>query len=103
MGLYWVPGHAEVQGNEIVNELARGSSALKLVGPEPALGVSRQDMRRRIRHWSVFGFGGEVLVIPKDRLENSFRDPVWVPRLCFCPLTGHNPGLLLAFLLDIIP
>jgi hypothetical protein len=27
--------------------------------------------------------------------------PVWVPRLGFCPLTGHNPGLLLAFLLDI--
>jgi hypothetical protein len=29
-------------------------------------------------------------------------DPVWVPRLGFCPLTGHNPGLL-AFSLDIIP
>ena len=25
-----------------------------------------------------------------------------MPGLGFCPLTGHNPGLLLAFLLDII-
>jgi hypothetical protein len=51
--VYWVPGHAGVRGNEIANELARGGSALKFVGPEPALGVSRQDIRRRIRHWLV--------------------------------------------------
>jgi hypothetical protein len=25
--------------------------------------------------------------IYKDRLESSFQDPVWVPRLGFCPLT----------------
>ena len=49
MGLYWVPGHAGVRGNEIADELARDGSALKFVGPEPALGVSRQDIRRRIR------------------------------------------------------
>jgi ribonuclease HI len=41
VGLYWVPGHAGVQGNEIVNELARGGSVLGFLGPEPALGVSR--------------------------------------------------------------
>jgi hypothetical protein len=50
MGLYWVPGHAGVRGNEIADELARDGSVLKFVGPEPALGVSRQDIRRRIRH-----------------------------------------------------
>jgi len=48
--LYGVPKHAEVWGNEIANKLIRGSSALKFVGPEPALGASRQDIRR-IRHW----------------------------------------------------
>jgi hypothetical protein len=53
MGLYWVPGHAVVRGNEIADELARDGSAVKFVGPEPALGVSRQDIRRRIRRWSV--------------------------------------------------
>ena len=52
MGLYWVPGHAGVQGNEIANELTRGGSALKFVGPEPALGISKQDIRR-IRCWLV--------------------------------------------------
>jgi hypothetical protein len=54
--------------------------------------------------WLIsIGYGDEVLVTPKDRLVNSFRDPVWVPRLDFCPLTGHNPGQFLAFSLDIIP
>jgi len=49
------------------------------------------------------GYDGKVLVTPKDRLKNYFRDPVWVSSLGFCPLTGHNPGLLLAFSLEIIP
>jgi hypothetical protein len=53
VGLYWVPGHAGVRGNEIADELTRGGSVLECLGPEPALGVSRQDIRRRIRHWLV--------------------------------------------------
>jgi hypothetical protein len=36
-----------------LNELARGDSVLECVGPGPALGVSRQDIRRRIRCWLV--------------------------------------------------
>jgi hypothetical protein len=51
--LYWFPGYAWVRGNEIVDDLARDGSALKFLRPEPALGVSRQDIRRRIRRWSV--------------------------------------------------
>jgi len=53
VGLCWVSGHAGVRGNEIANELARGGSVLEFLGPEPALGVSRQDIRRRIRRWLV--------------------------------------------------
>jgi len=34
VGVYWVPGHAALRGNEITNELARDSSVLKFVGPE---------------------------------------------------------------------
>jgi len=37
----------------IANELARDGSVLKFVGSEPALGVCRQDIRRRIRHWLI--------------------------------------------------
>jgi len=44
VGLHRVSGHAGVRGNEIADQLARVGSILKFVGPEPALGVSRQDI-----------------------------------------------------------
>jgi len=46
VGLFWVPGHAGVRGNEIADGLARGGSALRFHGPEPALGVSRRDLQK---------------------------------------------------------
>jgi len=39
VGLYWIPGHARAQGNEIFDKLARDGSVQKFVGPEPLLGV----------------------------------------------------------------
>jgi hypothetical protein len=51
VGLYWVPGHARVQGNEIADKLARDGSVQRFVGPEPFLGVSRQNIRKKIKCW----------------------------------------------------
>ena len=51
VGLFWVPGHAGVRGNEIADELARDGSAQRFVGPEPVLGVCRQKIRRKMKRW----------------------------------------------------
>ncbi len=40
VSLIWVPGHTDVQGNEIADELARKGSATSFVGPEPALPIT---------------------------------------------------------------
>jgi hypothetical protein len=48
-----VPGQAGVRGKKIADELAKDGSALKFIGPEAALGVPRQAIRRRIRRWLV--------------------------------------------------
>jgi hypothetical protein len=53
VGLYWVPGRAGIRGNEIADGLARCGSASRFVGHEPALGVSRQDLRNSINCWLV--------------------------------------------------
>jgi len=50
---------------------------------------------------SYFLFLGMVLVTLRDGLENWFQALVWLQRPDYCPLTGHNPRLLLPFLPDI--
>ena len=41
---------ARVRGNEIAEKLARSGSLQQFVGPEPFLGVSRQNIRRKMKH-----------------------------------------------------
>ena len=40
-----------MQGNEIVEKLARDGSVQWFVGPEPFLGVFRQNVRRKMKPW----------------------------------------------------
>jgi ribonuclease HI len=71
MGLLWVPGHARVRGNEIADRLLRSGSGQWFTGPEPFLGVSRQNIRRKMKSlienniWHC----GAVPVVHKRRLE----------------------------------
>jgi hypothetical protein len=51
VGMYLVPGHAGVWGNEIADTLARDSSVQKFVGPELSLEVSTQNVKRKIQRW----------------------------------------------------
>jgi hypothetical protein len=44
---------------------------------------------------------GVVPVIHRERLENLSLSLTWLKGTDYCPLIGHNPGLLLACLLDI--
>ena len=53
VGLYWVPGHAGVRGNEIAAKLARGGSTQRFIGPEQSLGVSRQNIKQNINKHSL--------------------------------------------------
>jgi hypothetical protein len=49
--LYWVPGHAGVRGNEIADRRARSGCGQRFIGPEPFLGVSRQNIRKEMKRW----------------------------------------------------
>ena len=51
VGLYWVPGHAGVRGNEIADRVARSGSGRRFIGPEPLLALSRQNIRRKMKRW----------------------------------------------------
>jgi len=59
VGLFWVPGHAGIRGNEIADGLARGGTALRFLGPEPALGVYRQDLQMKLSRWLVNQHGAQ--------------------------------------------
>jgi len=104
VGLYWVPGHAEVRGNEITNKNARDGSVQKFAGPEPSLGVSRESIRRKVRcwldnqHWARWrGLGStqrqaqELILGPSLSAETSLLSfHRTQSRVMIGLLTGHN-------------
>jgi len=48
-----------IRGNEIADGLARGGSALRFLGPKPAVGISRRDLQKRLGRWLVIQHGAE--------------------------------------------
>jgi len=84
-GAVWVPGHAGIQGNDIANKITRDGSVQKFVGPQLSLGVSRQNIRRKIIHWL------DNQHLARWRGLSSTQTGLRIERTEFCPLIGHNP------------
>jgi ribonuclease HI len=78
VGLFWVPGHAGIRGNEVADELARGGSVRGFLGPEPALGVSRRDVQHRLNRWLI------------NQQWARWRDPGSTQRQARELISGHD-------------
>ena len=99
VGLYWVPGHAGVWGSGIANKLTRDSCVQTFVGPEPFLGVSRQNIRRKIRCW----MDNQHLVMwrvpcsTQSQARELISGPYLTTRAQLLSLKGYSPKLSFVF------
>jgi hypothetical protein len=53
VGLFGVSRHSEICGNETVHELTRKGSVHQSVVTELALGISEQNIKKKIKSWLV--------------------------------------------------
>jgi hypothetical protein len=108
VGLFWVPGHSGILGNETAYELAREDSVPQFVGSEPALEVSRQNIKK-IQCWLAKQHHtvGQSYRHSETGSRIDLGGVVLLLRLGYCPSMvhqcPHGPRWLLAFLLDITP
>lgn len=103
VGLFRVSGHYEICGNETVHELTREGSVHQSVTTELALGISGQNIKEKssVGLLTSTCHHGRVLPALRDRFENWSWALVLLLIIGYCPLLGHNPGYLVAFLLVI--
>jgi len=52
--LLCVPGHNNVPGNEIPDELAKQAATSEFIGPEPVFGTSSNTAQNTISSWDLF-------------------------------------------------
>ena len=76
--LYWVLSHAGVRGNETADRLARSGSCRRFIGPEPFFGVSRQNIRKKMKCWM------------KNQLPALWRGPCSTQRQARELISGPN-------------
>ena len=51
--LLWNPGHSNIEGNEMADNLAKQAATTNFTGPEPVLGLSVTSVRNTVCQWSV--------------------------------------------------
>jgi hypothetical protein len=90
--------------NLVLDKLARQSSAVRLLGPEPALGIPTCSAREAIKNWTEYqhyiawkdlpGHRRGKLFISKScnrRSENLFKLSKHQLKMAVAVLTGHAP------------
>jgi len=50
--LVWVPGHSNIEGNSLADQLAREGASSPYYGPEPAIGLSKATIREHLKNWT---------------------------------------------------
>ena len=53
VSIAWIPGHAGVYGNKVVDYLAKSGSKSKIHGPEPFIAVPYANCVSTVKYWST--------------------------------------------------